>query len=63
MGEKCSFSFVSLFDPDVVVTPVDVHNCELGASIEAVYNLGNEGGYIPVFLCPFVDGLVVLYWS
>ena len=63
MGEECGFSFVSFFDPDVVVTPVDVYNCELGTSAEVVYDLGNEGGYISILLHPFVDGLVVLYWS
>ena len=63
MSEECSFSFISLFNSDVVVTPTDIYNCEFGASAEAVYNLGNEGGYISVLFCPFVDGSVVLYWS
>ena len=63
MGEECSFSFVSFFDSDVVVIPADVYNCELGAPAEAVYDLGNEGGYISILLHPLVDGLVVLYWS
>ena len=63
MSEECSFPFVSLFDSDVVVSPADIYYCELGASTEAVYDLGNEGRYISVFLCPFVDGLIVLYWS
>ena len=63
MGEECSFSFVSFFDLDVVVTPADVYNCKLGASTKAVYDLRNEGGYISILLCPFVDGSVVLYWS
>ena len=63
MGEECGFSFISFFDSDVVVTPVDVYNCELGAPTEVVYDLGNEGGYISILLHPLVDGLVVLYWS
>ena len=62
MGEECGFSFISFFDPDVVVAPADIYDCELGTSTEAVYDLGNEGGYISILLCPFVDGLVVLYW-
>ena len=62
MGEECGFSFISFFDSDIVVTPADVYNCELGASAKAVYDLGNEGGYISILLCPFVDGSVVLYW-
>ena len=37
MGEECGFSFVSFFDSDVVVTPMDVYNCELGAPAEVVY--------------------------
>ena len=63
MSEECSLSFVSLFDSDVVVSPADIYHCKLGASTEVVYDLGNEGGYISVLLCPFVDGLIVLYWS
>ena len=63
MGEECCLSFISFLDLDVVVTPVDVYSCELGAPTEAVYDLGNEGGYIFILLCPLVDGLVVLYWS
>ena len=63
MSEKRSFSFVPLFDSDVIVSPVDIYYCEFGAPTEAVYDLGNEGGYVSVFLCPFVDGLIVLYWS
>ena len=34
MGEKCSFPFVTLPDVDVVISPLDVHNCELGTSTE-----------------------------
>ena len=63
MGKECSFSFITLFDSDVVLSPADVYNCEFGTSTEVINDLGNEGGYISVFLCPFVDGLVVLYWS
>ena len=63
MGEECCFSFVSFLDLDVVVTPADVYNCELGASAKVVNDLGNEGGYISIFLCPLVDRSVVLYWS
>ena len=63
MGEECCFAFIPFFDLNVIVTPADVHNCELGTPAIAVDDLGNEGGYISVFLCPFVDGSVVLYWS
>ena len=63
MGEECCFSFVAILDLDVVIPPADVYNCKLGASAEAVDDLRNERGYIPVLLCPFVYGLVVLYWS
>ena len=63
MHEKCCFSFVPFFDLNVIVTPVDVHNCELGAPAKMVDDLGNKGGYISVLFCPFVDGSVVLYWS
>ena len=62
MGEECCFSFISFLDLDVVITPADVYNCELGAPAKAVNDLGNEGGYISIFLCPFVDRSVVLYW-
>ena len=63
MGEECCLSFISFLDLDVVVTPADVYNCELGTSAKAVNDLGNKGGYISIFLCPFVDRSVVLYWS
>ena len=63
MGEKCGFPLVSFFDADVVVTPADVYNCEFGASAEVIYDLGNEGGYVSILPCPFIDGSVVLYWS
>ena len=63
MSEECSFSFVSLFDSDVIVSPADIHYCEFSASAEAVYDLGNEGGHISVLFCPFVDGSIVLHWS
>ena len=62
MSEECSFSFISLFDLDIVVSLADVHNYKLSASTKAINNLRNKGGYIPVLLCPFVYGLVVLYW-
>ena len=62
MSEECSFSFVSLSNSDVVITPTDVYHCELGASAEVVHHLGNEGEYISILLCPFVDGSVILYW-
>ena len=62
MSEECSFSFVFFFDLDVIISPVDVYHCELGASTEVVYDLGNERGYVSVLLCPFVDGSIVLYW-
>ena len=61
MSEECCFAFVS-FDLDVVVTLLDVHNCKFGAPAKVVDDLGNEGGYISIFLCPFIDRLVVLYW-
>ena len=54
MGKECSFPFIALFDANVVVPPADVHDCELSASGEVVNDLGNEGGYISIFLCPFV---------
>ena len=54
MGAECGFLFITLFDSDVVVSPADVYNHELGASTEVVDDLGNEGGYISVFLSPFV---------
>ena len=54
MGEECCFPFVTLFDVDVVVSLVDVHNCELGASAEVINDLGNERGYVSVLLCPFI---------
>ena len=63
MGEECSFSLVSFLDSDVVVAPMDIYNCEFGASAEVVYHLGNEGGYVSVLFGPFIDGLVVLDWS
>ena len=63
MSEECSFSFVSFLDLDVVIAPVDIYDCEFGASAEAVYHLGNEGRYISILFCPFIDGSVVLYWS
>ena len=63
MSKECHFSFISFFDLDVVVSPADIYYCELGASTEVVYDLRNEGGYISVLLCPFVDGSIVLYWS
>ena len=62
MGEECGFPFIALFDSDVIVSPVDVHNCEFGASTEMIDDLGNGGGYVPIFLCPLVYGSVVLYW-
>ena len=53
MGEECCFPFIDLLDLDVV-PPADVHNHELGASAKMINDLRNEGGYISVFLCPFV---------
>ena len=63
MGEECCLSFISFLNLDVVVTPADVDDCELGTSAKAVNDFRNEGGYISIFLCPFVDRSVVLYWS
>ena len=63
MGEECSFSLIAFFDADVVVSPADVHNCELGAPTEMVYNLRDEKGYISILFCPFIQWSVVLYWS
>ena len=63
MGEECCFALVSFLDSDVIVTPVDVYDCEFGAPAKVVNDLGNEGGYISIFLCPFIDRSVVLYWS
>ena len=63
MGEECSFSFIPFIDLDVVVPLADVYDCELGASAEAVDDLGDERGYISILLCPFVYGSIVLYWS
>ena len=62
MGEECGFPFITLFDPDVVVSPADVYNCEFSASTEVINDLGNKGGHVSVLLCPLVDGSVVLYW-
>ena len=62
MGEECGFPFVSFFDLDVVIAPMDIYDCKFGASAEAVYHLGNEGRYVSILFGPFVDGLVVLYW-
>ena len=62
MGEECSFSFISFLNLNVVVSPADVYDGELDASTEAVNDLRNERGYIPIFLCPLVYGSVVLYW-
>ena len=63
MSEECCFASISFFDSDVIVTPSDVYNCKFGAPIKVVGDLGNEGRYISILLCPFVDRLVVLYWS
>ena len=63
MGEECSFPFIPFLDSEVVVPPADVYDCKLGASTEVVDDLGNEGGYVPILLHPFVYGLIVLYWS
>jgi hypothetical protein len=62
-GEKGSFPFICLFNLNVVVSPSDVKLGEQGTSAEAINGLGNEGGDISVFLSPFVDWAIVLYWS
>ena len=63
MGKECCFSFISFLDLDIVVSPANVYDCELGASTEAIDDLWDEGRYISVLLHPFVYGSVVLYWS
>ena len=63
MGKECHFSLITLFDPNIVVSPADVHDYELSASAEVVNNLGNERGYVPVLFCPFIYGSIILYWS
>ena len=61
-GKKRSFPFVSFFDPNVIVSPSDVHCGEQHASAEMVDDLVYQWGYILVFLGPFVQWMVILYW-
>ena len=38
-GEKCSLPFVSFFDPDIIVPPLDVYGGEQCASAEMIDDL------------------------
>ena len=62
-GEEGGLPFVAIFDTDVVVPPSDVELSEQCASAEVVDGLGNEGRDVAILFGPFVDWLVVLYWS
>jgi hypothetical protein len=62
-GEESSLPFVPLFDADIIVSPSDIKFSEQGAPTEMIDHLGNEGRDVSVLFSPFVDWVVVLYWS
>ena len=62
-GEECSLPFISFFDPNIIVSPLDVKLCEQGASLEAVNDLRDEWGDIPISFGPPVYWSVILYWA
>jgi hypothetical protein len=62
-SEEGSFPLISVFDANVVVSLADIELSEQGASTEVVNSLGNKGGDVPIFLGPFVDWPIILYWS
>src|SRR5258708_4116129 len=59
-GKERRFPFVSLFDADIVVSPMYIKFGEEGAAGKAVNGLGNEGRHVAVLLSPSVVGSVVL---
>ena len=47
----------------VVVTPPNVELGEEGTSRKSIDYGRDEGGYVSVLFCPFIEWAVVLYWS
>jgi hypothetical protein len=62
-GKEGGFPFISVFDTDVVIPPLDVKFGEQGAPTKVVNSLGNEWGVVAIFLSPLVDRSIVLYWA
>ena len=60
-SEKCSFPFVPLVYPDVVVSPSNIKLGEESTSCQSIYNLGNQQGNVLVMFCVFVKGSIILY--
>jgi hypothetical protein len=60
---KCSFPLVAIFDPNIVVTPLNIELCEDVGPFEFVDEIGDEGEGIGVTDSVFIDISIVLTWS
>ncbi len=60
MAFKGGFPFVTMFDTNVVVTPVDIEFHKIVRRLKFVYKVQNEGEQEGVFYCDIVELSVIL---
>jgi hypothetical protein len=60
VGDKCSFPLISIFDPDVIVSPLYVYLGEIFCAFEFVEKIRDSGKRVGVADGGFVELLIVL---
>src|SRR5712672_921245 len=61
VSDEGGLPFVAFSNAHVVVSPPDVKLCKEFLHSDAVDQLGNEGKWVPIAYCPFVQASIVLY--
>ena len=63
MGDKGSFPLMSIFNSDIIISPLDVEFGEHLSTLEFVDKVQDEGKGVCVTNGVFVDIVVVLAWA
>ena len=60
MSDKHGLSLVSVFDMNIIITPLDIEFCEYFCPLEFVDKIRNEGKRVGVVGGMFIDISIVL---
>ena len=60
MSDECCLLLVSIFDTNIIITPLDIEFCEHFYPLEFVDKIGNEGKRVGIAGGIFIDVSIVL---
>src|SRR6266404_571506 len=59
---KCSFFLIASFNPDVIVSPMDIKFCEDVGILDLAYEIWYKWQWIAIADGVFIQLAIILYW-